>query len=208
MTPSTMATAARSAASISKTRGVQQVGIGAPGRSRHGGWRGRARPALLSGDRARSGQPPGPRASNWRARRSMRALLSASMNSFTSASGQITVPMSRPSSTAPPGCVREIALELAAAPARTVGDHRHLAGQDAGLGAGQCSDIGRDAPASSACAAAMARASNSGVPLASRHGAARRRGRAGRYRDAAGRSGAPGPRPACPCPRRPVHPRQ
>ena len=87
-----------------------------PDRSRHWGWRGRARPVPRSGDRGRSGQPARPRASSWRARRSMRALLSASMNSFTSASGQITVPMSRPSSTAPPGWCGEIALKLRAAP--------------------------------------------------------------------------------------------
>ena len=36
-------------------------------------------------------------------RRIARALTLAVTNSFTSASGQITVPMSRPSSTAPPG---------------------------------------------------------------------------------------------------------
>ena len=87
-------------------RGVEQVRVGRGLERRGGAPRNRARRAAAGrpGPRPRRPARPAPRSS--RTRRAARTSGVATTNSFTSAPGAITVPISRPSSTAPGGAWR------------------------------------------------------------------------------------------------------
>ena len=120
----------------------------------------------------------------------------ARTNSFASALGAITVPMSRPSSTAPPGWCAKRAGGASSA-SRTSGMDRHDRGGFADLIGLAGSDRRAAAHRNRSAASAVGLASR--VELEPLHMSRRPRGTAVRCRDAAGDNGGRAPGRSCPC---------